>query len=260
MLERRLATTRRRSFKRAGRPERRGFVIEYRRVGSSRAGRHAPLAAPDIPSHPRAPRPHARQRRQPRLGRSRDDRARSGRRHRDRDRDHRHRPGPRDARRGAGVRDPHRRGTPRGDGCVEHRAPQRVGPRRPHPRERRRSRRGRPAHPRLPRRVGAGGDVADVRQQHLPGPALHGPAHARARDVLPLPEHRRQQRQGARPTLATDAARGVLQALDAPRPRRHPRIDRRARLLPRARVHRSDGITPHRRTTSAPPRTSGSGA
>ena len=60
---------------------------------------------------------------------------------------------------------------------------------------------------RVPAALRPEGHLADVRQQHLPGPALPRRDDAEARGVLPLPQPRRQHAQGAGPALAARAAR-----------------------------------------------------
>ena len=79
---------------------------------------------------------------------------------------------------------------------------------------------------------------AAVRQQHRRRPAVPRPLHARARLVPALPQHRRVVVEGAVPPLVPG---GLQQAARedgaAPRPRRHPRVGRRAPLLPPADAH-----------------------
>ena len=53
----------------------------------------------------------------------------------------------------------------------------------------------------------AAGRLADVRQQHLPGPALPRAPDAAARDVLPLPQPRREHAQGAGAALGAAGRR-----------------------------------------------------
>ena len=57
--------------------------------------------------------------------------------------------------------------------------------------------RGRGSGARVPARARAGEGVADVRQLDLPGPALPRALDARARGLLPLPQPRRLDAEGA---------------------------------------------------------------
>ena len=79
------------------------------------------------------------------------------------------------------------------------------------------------------------GDRAAVRQLHRRRPPVPRPLAARARRVPALPQHRRVVAQGAVPALVPGGLQEAAgQGRDAPRARRHPRVDRRAALLPRA--------------------------
>ena len=70
--------------------------------------------------------------------------------------------------------------------------------------------------------------------------------HARARRLPALPQHRRVVVQGAVPALVPgDLPQAARQGRAAPRPRRHPRVDRGAALLPRAAVHRRSARAAH---------------
>ena len=89
--------------------------------------------------------------------------------------------------------------------------------------------------------VPAAGDRAAVRQLDRRRPSVPRPPAPRARRLPPLPQHRRLEPQGAVPALVSrrvQAAPG--QGRGAPRPRRRPRVDRRAPLLPRAPAHPVD--------------------
>jgi oligoribonuclease len=55
----------------------------------------------------------------------------------------------------------------------------------------------------------AAGDDADVRQFDLPGPALHGPLHAEAGRLVPLPQPRRVDAQGTVQALEAGSGEGL---------------------------------------------------
>ena len=76
------------------------------------------------------------------------------------------------------------------------------------------------------------GRVADVRQQHLPGPAFSRARDAGARALLSLPQSRREHAQGAGAALGAGGVRRLPEELDAPGARRHPRLDPRDAALP----------------------------
>src|SRR5262249_3459194 len=81
--------------------------------------------------------------------------------------------------------------------------------------------------------VGEAGLLPAVRQLDLDGPPLPQPADGGARPPPPPPLHRRQHPEGAGAALAARRRRGrAAQARQPPRPRRHPRLDRRAAPLP----------------------------
>src|SRR5690606_41779973 len=85
--------------------------------------------------------------------------------------------------------------------------------------------------------------VRGVLEKHFAGPALYGTPHARARVVLPLPQPRRVELQDRHAALGAGDRGPVREAVDAPRPRRHPRLDPRAALLPRAHHEDRDAVT-----------------
>src|SRR6266545_3818787 len=86
----------------------------------------------------------------------------------------------------------------------------------------------------IPRAARAGGRLADVRQLDLPGPALPRTLDAEARGVLPLPQPRCLDAEGAGEALEARGVQGddEAQAGQARGARRHPRIDRGAEVLP----------------------------
>ena len=95
----------------------------------------------------------------------------------------------------------------------------------------RNGRRGRGA--RVPARARAGEGIADVRQLDLPGPPLPRALDARARGLLPLPEPRRLDAEGARAPLEARPDEGGAEGRQARGAGRRLRIDRRAQVLPR---------------------------
>src|SRR5882762_1592872 len=74
--------------------------------------------------------------------------------------------------------------------------------------------------------------VADVRQLDLPGPALPRALDAAARGLLPLPQPRRLDFEGAGAALEARGRQGLSQGKQARGARRHARVDRGAALLP----------------------------
>ena len=138
-----------------------------------------------------------------------------------------------------------------GDGLLEHGHARQERPDRARARLDARRGRGRAPADRVPAAARAAEHVADVRQHHLPGPALSGASrcrssrrffHYRNLDVSTLKEL----------AQALEAARslaGFKQGAGARGARRHPRVDRRAGLLPRA--------LPARRRASAESHTPG---
>jgi hypothetical protein len=55
-------------------------------------------------------------------------------------------------------------------------------------------------------------NFADVRQFHLPGSPIHGPLHAEAGGVVPLPQPRRVNAQGIVQTLEAGSGEGAQEA------------------------------------------------
>src|SRR5688572_11987320 len=121
---------------------------------------------------------------------------------------------------------------------MEYASAWRQRPRRARARQPRRPGRGREPDTGVPQGVGAGRRVADVRQQHLPGPSLPRAADAAAGAVFPLPQPRREHAEGAGAPLGAPTDRGVRKAGGAPGAGRHPRLDPRTGLLPRTAVRR----------------------
>ncbi len=116
--------------------------------------------------------------------------------------------GARRRRRGAGTGRPPGRRHARRDGLVEsvdarpqraHRQGEGVDPDRD-------GRRG--AHARVPARARPSQGLADVRQHHLPGSSIPGPLDAGARGLLPLPQPRRVDVEGALQALAARHRQG----------------------------------------------------
>src|SRR5262249_35705197 len=87
---------------------------------------------------------------------------------------------------------------------------------------------------RFPGAARPGEDHPDVWQLDLPGPALPRAAHAAPRGLLPLPQPGRQHAEGAGQALEAGDRQGTGQAGQARGARRHPGVDRRAEVLPRA--------------------------
>src|SRR5690625_4800252 len=82
--------------------------------------------------------------------------------------------------------------------------------------------------------MGPGRGVADVRQLHLPGPALPAPPDAGAGGVLPLLEPGREHAQGAGAPLGAGGAGGRFEEGRAHRAERRARFDCRTTALPAA--------------------------
>ena len=92
--------------------------------------------------------------------------------------------------------------------------------------------RRRGTNPELPCPVPGARHLAVVRQQHRPGPPLPGQIHAPAGSLLPLPQPRRQHRQGAGPPLASGRIGQRPQERLSPGPGRHPGFHRGTATLP----------------------------
>jgi hypothetical protein len=60
--------------------------------------------------------------------------------------------------------------------------------------------------------MGAGQQIADVRQLDLPGPPLHGARHAEAGSLLPLPQPGRVDPEGTVPPLEAGTGLGLQEA------------------------------------------------
>src|SRR6185436_3010724 len=83
-------------------------------------------------------------------------------------------------------------------------------------------------------RAGGSEFLTHVWQQHLPGPPVPGAPHAHAREVLPLPQPRREHGEGAGTPLGAGHHPGLLEAGHSQGAGRYPGIDPRAGVLPPA--------------------------
>src|SRR5207247_10819613 len=104
----------------------------------------------------------------------------------------------------------------------------------------------------VPRPARCGQRLADVRQLDLPGPALPRALDAAARGLLPLPQPRRLDPEGAGAALEARGRQGLPQGKQARGTRRHARVDRGAALLPTLGLNYLKWISTQGSTTSEP--------
>src|SRR6185436_234628 len=92
---------------------------------------------------------------------------------------------------------------------------------------------GAPDH-RIPENARARGRLADVRQLHLPGPALPRALDAEAGGAFPVPQPGRLHPEGTGEALEAGNCQGHEEGRQARGPGRHLRVDRGAEVLPQA--------------------------